>query len=76
MGHRDTEKVPGMFATLVIMLPSEHEGGDLIARRSAARLAFDQHPRDPSDIAYAAFYADCVHEVRPVASGYRRDAGV
>ncbi len=71
VGHRDTEKVPGMFATLVIMLPSEHEGGDLIARHLGREVTFDQHPRDPSDIAYAAFYADCVHEVRPVASGYR-----
>jgi hypothetical protein len=71
VGHRDTEKVPGMFATLVIVLPSEHEGGDLIVRHLGREVAFDQHPRDPSDIAYAAFYADCVHEVRPVVSGYR-----
>jgi hypothetical protein len=71
LGHRDTEKVPGMFATLVIVLPSEHEGGDLIVRHLGREVTFDQHPRDPSDIAYAAFYADCVHEVRPVASGYR-----
>jgi hypothetical protein len=26
--HRDTEKVPGMFATLAIVLPSVHSGGD------------------------------------------------
>jgi 2OG-Fe(II) oxygenase superfamily len=71
LGHRDTEKVPGMFATLVIVLPSEHEGGDLIVRHLGREVTFDQHPRDPSDIAFAAFYADCVHEVRPVASGYR-----
>lgn len=71
VGHRDTEKVPGMFATLVIVLPSEHEGGDLVVRHLGREVAFDQRPRDPSDIAYAAFYADCVHEVRPVASGYR-----
>ena len=37
VGHRDTEKVPGMFATLVIMLPSEHEGGDLIGAASRPR---------------------------------------
>ena len=60
-----------MFATLVIVLPSEHEGGDLIVRHVGREVTYDQHPRDPSDIAYAAFYADCVHEVRPVASGYR-----
>lgn len=27
--HRDTEKVPGMFGTLVVCLPSEHTGGDV-----------------------------------------------
>jgi hypothetical protein len=26
--HRDTEKVPGMFATLAIVLPSAHSGGN------------------------------------------------
>ena len=25
--HRDTEKIPGMFSTLVVCLPSRHEGG-------------------------------------------------
>ena len=30
--HRDTEKAPGMFATLVIMLPSDHEGGEVVVR--------------------------------------------
>jgi hypothetical protein len=28
--HRDTEKVPGMFGTLVVCLPSEHTGGDVL----------------------------------------------
>jgi len=27
--HRDTEKAPGMVATLIIALPSPHEGGSL-----------------------------------------------
>lgn len=71
VGHRDTEKVPGMFATLVVVLPSEHDGGDLIVRHLGREVIFDQHPRDPSEIAFAAFYADCVHEVRPVTSGCR-----
>ncbi|KAL8837568.1 MAG: hypothetical protein Q9176_005624 [Flavoplaca citrina] len=30
--HRDTEKAPGMFATLVIMLPSDHQGGEVVVR--------------------------------------------
>src|SRR5262249_44438944 len=32
VGHRDTEKVPGMFATMVLVLPSTHTGGELIIK--------------------------------------------
>ena len=28
--HRDTEKCDGMFGTLIIQLPSNYEGGQLI----------------------------------------------
>ena len=34
-------------------------------------MILDLRPEDPSEIGFAAFYADCVHEVRPVVSGYR-----
>ena len=30
--HRDSEKVDGMFATLVVCLPSRHTGGTLLVR--------------------------------------------
>ena len=30
VGHRDTEKTPGMFATMVIVLPSTSSGGELL----------------------------------------------
>ena len=69
--HRDTEKVPGMFATLVIVLPSAHSGGELIVRHLGREVAFDLRPDDPSEVGFVAFYADCVHEVRPVVAGYR-----
>jgi hypothetical protein len=69
--HRDTEKVPGMFATLVIVLPSDHRGGELAVRHLGREVALDLHPRDPSEIGFAAFYADCVHQVRPILAGFR-----
>jgi len=69
--HRDTEKVPGMFATLVIVLPSAHSGGELIVRHLGREATLDLRPDDPSELGFAAFYADCVHEVRPIVSGYR-----
>ncbi len=32
VSHRDTEKAPGMFATLVVVLPSLYTGGELVLR--------------------------------------------
>ncbi len=71
VNHRDTEKVPGMFATMVLVLPSAHSGGDLIVRHLGREVVLDLHPEEPSEIGLAAFYADCVHEVRPVIAGCR-----
>ena len=71
VSHRDTEKEPGMFATLVIVLPSLSTGGTLVARHKGREVRFDPRCDHPSQIAYAAFYADCVHEVLPVTSGCR-----
>ncbi len=70
--HRDTEKAPGMFATLVIALPSKHKGGELVVSHAGQteRISFDSK-RSTSSIQYAAFFADCLHEVTPVESGYR-----
>lgn len=69
--HRDTEKSAGMFATLVIVLPSVYAGGELLIRHRGREVCLPLACADPSDAAFAAFYADCVHEVRPVTSGSR-----
>jgi predicted 2-oxoglutarate/Fe(II)-dependent dioxygenase YbiX len=69
--HRDTEKTKGMFATLILVPPSISEGGELIVRHKDRDVTLDLRCEEPSDIAFAAFYADCVHEVRPVTAGHR-----
>lgn len=69
--HRDTEKVPGMFATMVLVLPSTHSGGELVIRHHGREIVLDLRSAEASEIGFAAFYADCVHEVRPVTAGYR-----
>jgi len=70
--HRDTEKMDGMFATLIIVLPSKHEGGELIIRHDGEEKCFAFGGEESNHkIRYAAFYADCEHEVKPVTSGYR-----
>jgi predicted 2-oxoglutarate/Fe(II)-dependent dioxygenase YbiX len=69
--HRDTEKAPGMFATLVVVLPGDYSGGELVIRHRGEEVRVDLHRDEPSEAAFAAFYADCLHEVLPIASGHR-----
>src|SRR3954467_7605604 len=71
--HRDTEKASGMFATLVIVLPlvPASTGGELIVRHKGREVRLDLWPEEPSEVRFAAFYADCVHELTPVTQGHR-----
>jgi hypothetical protein len=71
VGHRDTEKAAGMFATLAIALPSLCAGGELVVRHRDRQVTLDMRSDDPSEATFAAFYADCVHEVLPVTAGCR-----
>lgn len=70
--HRDTEKTPGMFATLVVCLPSRHAGGALIVTHDGETKRIDFGGDEAEfNVQYAAFYADCQHEITPVTSGHR-----
>jgi len=71
IGHRDTEKCPGMFATLIVAPPGVYSGGELVIRHMDREVRLDLKSVDPADASFAAFYADCPHEVSPVQSGYR-----
>ena len=69
--HRDTEKVDGMIATLVVALPTAGTGGDLVIRHLGREATVSLQVDDPGELAYAAFYADCVHHTKPVEAGHR-----
>ena len=69
--HRDSEKAAGMFATLVIVLPSVYQGGELVVEHQGKQKVLDLRQEDPAEVSYAAFYADCRHEVKPVTAGHR-----
>ena len=60
-----------MFGTLVVSLPSAHEGGELLVRHAGREVSVDLRGTDLGEAGFAAFYADCEHEVRPVVSGNR-----
>ncbi len=70
--HRDSEKHDRMVASLIVVLPNPFQGGRLIVRHAAARreLTFKEAAAG-TEPRYAAFYADCEHEVKRVTQGVR-----
>ncbi|KAL2676739.1 hypothetical protein Neosp_010504 [[Neocosmospora] mangrovei] len=66
--HTDTEKIPDMFGTLVVCLPSTHQGGDVVLRHNGQAHVFRSSAHAQS---CAFWYSDVSHEVLPVTSGYR-----
>src|SRR5205085_1311347 len=64
--HRDGEKRDRMVATLVVVLPSSYKGGELVVRHEGEEQTIDFTSDQPLRIHYAAFYADCEHEIRPL----------
>ena len=69
--HRDTEKADRMLATLAIALPVAGMGGDLVIRHGGGETVVDMRTEEPSELVWAAFYADCEHETLPVTAGHR-----
>lgn len=69
--HQDTEKHAGMVGTLVLIWPSSHLGGELRIRHGSDELRFASQQLHEAGIRWAAFFADCRHEVLPVEEGYR-----
>lgn len=56
--HRDSEKIEGMFATLIV-------------RHEQEERAFPMQTQAGSLLSWAAFYADCIHELEPITWGRR-----
>ena len=69
--HKDSEKEKGMFGTLILGLPSKYSGGELVIEFENDFVVADFSREGFYNSGYAAFYADCDHEVKPLKSGYR-----
>ncbi|KAK5238133.1 hypothetical protein LTR47_001226 [Exophiala xenobiotica] len=67
--HIDISKPPHQIGTLVICLPSKHEGGNLVVRHQHRSVTFTWG--NSTSIEWAAFYSDLEHEVEEVKSGHR-----
>ncbi|KAF4618921.1 hypothetical protein D9613_009829 [Agrocybe pediades] len=73
--HVDTPHGDNMFGSLVIVLPTKHEGGSLVFRHEGQESVFDTAATVSSErtphAAFVAFFSDVEHEVLEVKSGYR-----
>lgn len=69
--HKDSEKEPGMVGTLVICLPSEHQGGDVHLAFGSDQRIFSTAPTSTFNITTLAWFSDVTHEVKELTSGYR-----
>jgi len=72
--HVDTPTDPEkMIGSLVICFPCSHEGGELVVRHRGLEHVFDfsKSSNVKNSVSWAAFFSDCVHEVKPVKSGSR-----
>lgn len=66
--HQDSEKADDMIGTLNVSLPSRFTGGIMSIEHHGAKLRVGG---SASRLTFAAFYADCRHEVLPIKEGYR-----
>ncbi|KAI0460213.1 hypothetical protein F5B21DRAFT_498814 [Xylaria acuta] len=66
--HKFSEKIPHMFGTLVISLPSHHRGGDVIVRHLDQEAVFSTYKHAMAGVYW---YSDASHEVLPLEFGYR-----
>jgi len=69
--HQDSEKLNGMVASLIIVLPSPHIGGDVVVTQEKEKHRFSSQQLKADNLRCVAFYSDCFHEAEPVVQGDR-----
>ncbi|KAK1228340.1 hypothetical protein PQX77_008593 [Marasmius sp. AFHP31] len=69
--HVDTEKTNGMFASIIVVLPSRFTGGDAHVSHGTLRKVFNTSGPSLSKTTVLSWYTDVTHEIKPIESGYR-----
>jgi hypothetical protein len=74
--HRDSEKEPGHFGSLVVQLPSSHTGGGVlrVVEAGGASREFDfgmAAGTSGTMCHFTAYFSDVQHAVSPVEGGHR-----
>ncbi|KAJ6457231.1 hypothetical protein C8R45DRAFT_844321 [Mycena sanguinolenta] len=67
----NTEKEPGMFATVIIILPSEYTGGQVRVSHGTKKATFDTAGSSATSFTLLTWYMDVKHEIKPITSGFR-----
>lgn len=65
----DSPHSKDVFGSLVVCLPSQFTGGELVTRHQGRQVIFDWSSSATTH--WAAFLSDVEHEVLPVTSGHR-----
>ncbi|OAL68751.1 hypothetical protein A7D00_7317 [Trichophyton violaceum] len=71
LSHQDSPKADGMFATLVVCLPTKHEGGEIFLNHQGKSMQFKTSTTSMAGFSYAAWYSDVFHEIKPITTGHR-----
>ena len=66
-----TQKADSMFATMIVLLPSEYTGGEIHITHASKTQIIGFSASSSANTAVLAWYTDVLHEVKPVTSGYR-----
>ncbi|KAI1661530.1 hypothetical protein F4813DRAFT_347934 [Daldinia decipiens] len=69
--HKDSEKVPGMIGTMVICLPSKHDGGSVHLSHAGKSYVFETDKTSDFGLTSLSWFSDVTHEIKPLKSGYR-----
>ncbi|KAJ6599163.1 hypothetical protein DFH09DRAFT_27215 [Mycena vulgaris] len=69
--HQDTEKTKGMFATVIVVLPSPFQGGAAHLSHGDLSTIVDSSPCSLSNVSVLAWYTDVLHEIKPITGGHR-----
>lgn len=67
--HQDSEKAESMFATLAIVLPSKHEGGEVKLIHTGKTKILDASKFSQTDLSYLAWFSVINQETKLVLSG-------
>ncbi|PVH81356.1 hypothetical protein DL98DRAFT_416927, partial [Cadophora sp. DSE1049] len=66
-----SEDVPGMFATMFIVLPTEHSGGEVTATHAGETKVFNSSQYSASEASWTAWFLDTQYEIKPILTGRR-----